>query len=310
MRPAHGFSFQTTYTWAKSMLIPNSGYNDPLNWNFDRQQGNERKHDFRLNGTVELPIGPNKLLFGNSSGWVARLIERWQTSVILNLSSGSPASVTGAQNTRYAGNGGFPPAGNSRWQTTEHWTVPKGQVNFDGLTGTFFGRDAEGNLGTYTDIIDRQCSDPSQVVQIDSKGFGYAADRCTMRGLVQRVPAGTPGSFLLPDDPLNPNPADSAVWVLVNPRPGQYGNLASNVLTSFGNFSLDANAGKTFAITESKQLTIRVDATNVLNHPQPFIPFFSPGGQFGTGEFGEIVCGCGDNKSGTRTFQAQIRLTF
>ncbi len=131
MRPIHGLSFQSNYTWAKSMVLPTSGYNDPLNREFDRQQGLERAHDFRMNGTVELPFGPNKLLFGNSSGWVARLIERWQTSFILNMSTGSPASVTGAANTRYGGNGGFQPVGIARWVPTEYWEIPKGQVDFE-----------------------------------------------------------------------------------------------------------------------------------------------------------------------------------
>jgi hypothetical protein len=314
MRPIQGFSFSSNYTWAKSMLVPTSGYNDPLNRNQDRQQGLERKHDFRMNGTVELPIGPNKLLFGNSSGWVARLIERWQTSFILNLASGSPASVTGAQSTRYASNGGFPPTGNTRYNPTEFWRTPDGKVRWDGpgaaagnQSGTYFGNDTPGNLGSYADVVDPQCFDNSRVVQFDSKGFNFGQDRCTMRALAQRVPIGTPGSFLL--DPANPNEV-AAVYVLVHPNPGEVGKLGPSSLTGFGLFSLDANAQKSFQITESKQLTIRVDATNVLNHPTPFIPFFAPGGQFGVGQFGEIACGCADHKSGNRSFQAQVRLSF
>ena len=42
----------------------------------------------------ELPIGLNKLLFGNASGWVARASERWQTSFIVNFSTGGPSSLT------------------------------------------------------------------------------------------------------------------------------------------------------------------------------------------------------------------------
>ena len=40
---------------------------------------------------------------GNSSGWVARLVERWQLGLIYNLSSGAPTSIT-AQSMLY-GNG-------------------------------------------------------------------------------------------------------------------------------------------------------------------------------------------------------------
>jgi hypothetical protein len=62
----------------------------------DRQlQASHRTHDFRTNGTFELPIGPNKLLLSNSSGWLARIVERWQLSWIANLNSGGPLNVTG-----------------------------------------------------------------------------------------------------------------------------------------------------------------------------------------------------------------------
>jgi len=312
MRPVHGFSFQSTYTWAKSMTLPGTGYNDPLNREFDRQQGNERAHDFRMNGTVELPMGPNKLLFANSSGWVARLIERWQASFILDLSTGSPVSATGAANTRYAANGGFQPVGLSRWVPTEHWKIPKGHVDFEDApvgTATYYGNSRVGNIGSFVNVRDPQCDDSGQVAQTDGKGYAFASNAfgCTLRALGVRVPVGTPGSFLL--DPANPNEV-AAVYMLVNPKPGEYGVLSPNVLTSFGNWSLDANMQKTFQITESKSLTVRIDASNVLNHPTPFIPYMQPGGQTGSGQFGEILCGCNDSKSGTRTFQGQVRFQF
>ena len=51
-------------------------------------------------------------------------------------------------------------------------------------------------------------------------------------------------------------------------------------------------------------LSIRVDATNVLNHPQPAIPNFGPT------NFGTITGAGGNAKTGSRVFQAQARLTF
>ena len=326
MRPTHGLSFQSSYTWAKSMGLPTSGYNDPLNREFDRHQGIERAHDFRLNGTFELPIGPNRLLFSNSSGWVARVIEGWRTGFIFNASSGAPQSMTGnlGVRTRYASSSNFQPYGEARLNPTEHWKIPKGKVEFTGEVrnaannpggvtnnlsdlGTYFGVDAPGNIGSYTTLIDPQCFDPTQVVQIDSKGFDFArsAGTCSLRALAQRVPAGTPGSFFLD----SVNQTDPAVLVLVNPKPGEYGVLTPNSLTRFGVWSFDANMQKSFRISESKQLTIRFDAQNVLNHPEPFIPLFSTNDAL-ISQFGVIECGCGDSKSGTRMFQAQVRLTF
>jgi hypothetical protein len=49
---------------------------------------------------------------------------------------------------------------------------------------------------------DPQCSDPSQLAQIDTKGYGFASNTqgCTMRALVRGF-IGTPGSFLLDHNP-------------------------------------------------------------------------------------------------------------
>jgi hypothetical protein len=282
LRPTAGMSFQSTYSWAKSMQVGGT-FTDPLMRDLDRQRGQEGPHSFRVNGTFELPIGPNKILMGNSSGWVARLLERWQTSFILNMASGSPANITGAGNMRYA---------NGRFVATQYWENPKGHVEWDGPgnnSGTFFG------LNKYIGVPDPQCSDPAHVVQVDSRGYNFATN-CGLDALAMRVPAGTAGAYeLTPGDP-----ASSVVNMLINPMPGQFGTLGFKTLDYWGQFNFDANAQKTFRLTESKQLTIRVDATNVLNHPQPAIPTFGPN------NFGLIT---GD-KTGARVFQGQARLTF
>jgi hypothetical protein len=280
-RPVQGVSLQATYSWAKSMQIPGSFYTDPSNRNLDYARGREGPHTFRTNGTVELPIGPNKLFFGNSSGWVARAIEKWQTSFILNMSTGSPADVIGAQTTMYA---------NGRYVATSHWQIPKGKVEWNaagGASGTFYGTD-------YVAVRDPQCADTSTIVGTDNQGFNFGGT-CNMNALAKIVPAGTPDSFILP------NNVDSAVLVLVNPRPGEVGTLGSRSLDYWGQFSLDANISKSFRLTESKSLAMRVDTINVLNHPQPGIPNYT----VGTGTFGAIT-----TKTGSRTFQGQLRFSF
>jgi hypothetical protein len=103
LRPTSGISLQATYVWSKALEV--AGINglgggltsgDPVYTNpADRFADyalapNDVTHDFRSFGTFELPIGPNKLLLANSSGWLARVVEGWQTSFIINASTGQP----------------------------------------------------------------------------------------------------------------------------------------------------------------------------------------------------------------------------
>jgi hypothetical protein len=101
LRPTAGVNLQASYTWSK-LLGYDGAYTNPV----DRRPDytllvGDRRHDFKTNGTFALPFGPERLLFGNTSGVAARLIEDWQASWILNLGSGDPASIQ-AQNMLYA----------------------------------------------------------------------------------------------------------------------------------------------------------------------------------------------------------------
>jgi len=74
-RPTQGVSIQGTLSLSKTMNLPGSGYTDPLNRDLDYSISNNNiGAEFRSNAVIELPIGPNKLIFGNSSGWFARAI--------------------------------------------------------------------------------------------------------------------------------------------------------------------------------------------------------------------------------------------
>jgi hypothetical protein len=76
-------------------------------------------HDFRSYGSFELPFGPGKLLARNSAGWLARAIEGWQVGTILNLTSGAPLNVVGANTLYNLGTpdivGAFPRTGQVVW---------------------------------------------------------------------------------------------------------------------------------------------------------------------------------------------------
>jgi hypothetical protein len=79
--------------------------------------------------------------------------------------------------------------------------------------------------------------------------------------------------------------------------------MPQNTIRTVGTWSLDGNLGKTFRITESKALQVRVDATNIMNHPTPGNPNLSLA--TATTDFGSIT-----TKTGTRSFQGQVRFTF
>src|SRR6185369_11009324 len=106
-------------------------------------QTGDIRHDFRTNGTFELPIGPGQLLARNSSGALAQIIGGWKMTWIIQLSSGTPSNIT-AGTMLYANGvpdlvGDFDPSqGKVQWQN-------------GALNGNYFG-------DTYSKITDPQCA--------------------------------------------------------------------------------------------------------------------------------------------------------
>jgi hypothetical protein len=265
LRPAYGLSFQGTYIWSKGLSVPTAGYTNPA----DRQkdytlQANHITHDFRSNGMFELPIGPNKFLFGNSSGWVARLIERWQTAFIVNFSTGGPTSIT-AGNMLY---------GNGVADVVGPFNLREGQVQWGAqgppgqLVGNYFGD------GVFGKAKDPQCRDG--VIAVDLRDF------CTLQAVTL---------------------ASTGEIVLQNPKPGSRGTIGRQTISLPGTWAFDANIGKTFRISESKSAQVRVDATNILNHPNAGTPSFSINSQ---NPLGYIA----SKGTSHREFKALLRLTF
>lgn len=70
-----------------------------------------------------------------------------------------------------------------------------------------------------------------------------------------------------------------------------------------GTWRFDANIGKSFRIAETKSMLVRIDTTNVLNHPTPGDPNLNI--NVTTSLFGAIT-----TKAGSRAFQGTIRLNF
>ena len=298
-RPVQGVSIQGTYSLSKTMVMPGSGYTDPLNRRLDYGESlNSIGQEFRANSTVELPMGPNKLLFGNSSGWVARAIERWQTSFILVIPEGALRSIVGP-NTMYA---------NGRPNIVGPWNNPKGHAEWQGATGTYFGSPAP-----YSLYVDPQCTNtslvqgaPTSTATADPGGFNLAtgagaSSSCTLRGLGQVVPAGTPGAIV-------DGTGTSILPLLETPLPGQQGNLGSFTMHTVGRWSFDASASKSFRISESKALALRIDSLNILNHVNDGDPvgLANTNSLAAGSNFGQITSKLGAN----RTFQASLRFSF
>src|SRR5437773_4421293 len=98
-RLSHGLTNSTSYTWSRA-LGENDGdnavdYRNPGNRSLDKALlGFHRTHYVTSNGTLELPFGSNRAFLSNASGFVQRLVERWQWGGIFSWSSGAPLTVT------------------------------------------------------------------------------------------------------------------------------------------------------------------------------------------------------------------------
>jgi hypothetical protein len=107
---------------------------------------------------------------------------------------------------------------------------------------------------------------------------------------------GTNGSF------TNRAIADSqGRLLLINPAPGELGNLGLRWIEGPSDFSLDVNLIKRIRISETKELEFRADAFNVLNHAN----WGDPTVDINSNNFGRIT-----SATGSRTFNVGGRFTF
>src|SRR5262249_45634979 len=206
LRPTLGMSTQVTYSYSKTLAQPGNGFTDPLNpsWDYGTVLSS-LGHDFRANGTVELPIGPGKLLFANTSGFLARALERWQVGFIYQISQGSPRTFQSfSQSFGFSNFGGPGDYANFRPNIIGPWDNPSGSVKWNGQNGYFFG-DTQ-----YATFTDPQCAN------VTTKDSLQAA--CTLTGLAKVVPEGTPGAIQVSQGRFG-------IPLLANPLPGTQGNL-------------------------------------------------------------------------------------
>jgi hypothetical protein len=306
-------NLQATYLTSKTLALPRdfyrtntfdqnalggtalgsiTGFTDPKTEESRKRDYGESsdslKHSIRLNGVFQLPIGPGKPLLSKAPGWVNMILGGWQMGIIYNGQSGAPLSIFAAD-TMYGsstGSGGscdaYAGAGFSgASQCTSGlvfpeivsplWNNPQGSMRRDPNDGrtTYFG-----NPNPFGLITDPQCSNGAVMTGVDRTGGTSLSSQCTLRALVLKVEPGTPGAF-----PLSQTDPTPVLIMLQNPMPGKQGNMGGGTMRQPGRFYLDANLVKTFMFTETRGVQLRVDATNVLNHPTPSDVYLSLGPQ-------------------------------
>jgi len=285
LRPTAGVSTQLTYTWSRNLgFAPVGGANgqgatmtDPTDRNGDYTLLNTHREHVVVNyGTFELPIGPGKFLFRNSSGLWGRLAENWQASWIVNMSSGAPGNIT-AQSVLY-GNG-----------------VPDivGPFDIKDFRLGWSGGTAGGNLFTdsnnqprYTRVRDPQCTN-TNIVAPSLSTF------CTLNAISN----------------------SAGQVVLQTPVPGKRGTFGRNRLETLGTWSADIAIQKRVQLAETKSFTVRIDATNIFNHANPGITQVgftapTPGAPDLTLQGTTVPFGGFNNKIGNRMFQFTARVDF
>ena len=277
LRPTAGVSLQSTYTWSKNFGITGEvgrTYTDPRDRHADYALlGDTRVHDFRTNGTFALPFGPNRKFFNTSSGAMARILENWSMSWIVNLNTGAPINI----GTFSAGVGRHSIYANGTPDMVGPFDT-KGQFKLEpgSNAGTYFMD------GKYKSVRDPQCDAVTTTNTLSSA--------CTLNAIAD---------------------AQTNQILLQNPLPGQRGNVGMNSAFGPGRWRFDANISKEVRISETKSVQFRLDATNVFNHPEPnFATGLNTAlTNINQPTFG-LITGATAKTDLRRQFQAQLRLNF
>jgi hypothetical protein len=272
MRPTEGVNFQTTYTWSKNL-----GINAIIG---------------ALGATFTNPTdrAPDYTLMPDSRTHDFRTSGTFELPIgpgrpFLGNSSGVLARVTEGWRMSWIfnSNTGAPisiAAANMLYANGTPDIVgpfdPKsGTVSFTGgPTGNYFSREL------YKQVLDPQCASVTTTQNL--------RNLCTLSAV-----ADTKTNQIL----------------LQNPLPGTRGTLGQRIVEGPGVWRVNSSLSKSIRISETKNLEIRMDATNIFNHPEPSAPSLD----INNANFGLIV-GTGGTPTAKnnqrREFQGQIRLNF
>jgi hypothetical protein len=237
-RLSHGVTGQFSYTFSKALGDTPAGgalfgsIRDPRNYHLSKGLLNiDRPELFQWNLTWDLPVGSKRALLGNVPHWLDTVVGGWQIASAFQWQSGVPLTFT---------------SGSTGAGTTIS-TLSYLTTNTANLAGKL----------------------PSDVGQVQ-KGNGF----------VQYFPGLTVQAAPLPNFGGDSTLAgrftnfqvvnSSGQAILTNPDPGTTGNTAFNLpgLRGPSLMGFNASMSKIFHVTESKSVTLRADAINLLNTPQ------------------------------------------
>ncbi len=107
----HGWGYDFNYTFGHSIdngsaseTSGGTALQDSFNPNAYRGPSDfDARHAITADFVVELPIGKNKLLLHNASGWLNEIVGGWQVASLISYHSGNPLNVTdsGVYNVNY-----------------------------------------------------------------------------------------------------------------------------------------------------------------------------------------------------------------
>jgi len=90
--------------------------------------------------------------------------------------------------------------------------------------------------------------------------------------------------------------------ILANPTPGKIGNMGQSYLSGPGAINMDANLVKRVRVGEGREMVVRLDAVNILNHPN----WAAPNTSINSTSFGRIAL----PTTGNRQFTFTARFEF
>jgi hypothetical protein len=223
---------------------------------------------FKINGLYELPLGKGKWIGGNASGWLDRIIGGWELGAVGLFYPGRPLTLT-AQNT------------------------------INTVTGTVYGvtNTAATALGSSAAFAANALGAlPGDGVTRIGNGVIYFA------GLKQVT---DPAVANLIGSQLKAITTSNGALLLVNPLPGQLGNLGQGVIRGPGAKNLNVNLIKHIRVNERVTLQLGATAENVTNTPI----FNDPDMNINSPTFGRITS-TATSPAGNRIVVLQGRVNF